>query len=110
MGDQPVLACRRGDAVWPCAGQLLVSVLGGRCQTPEVTCFLLDDRGYMISHPEHVSPWREGPVEQQHVSSKEPLLANHILSQQRFVSKKQCNRRVALYCLSDRVRVLLLSV
>ncbi|KAF0299200.1 VWFA and cache domain-containing protein 1 [Amphibalanus amphitrite] len=71
--------------------QLLVSVLGGRCQTPEVTCFLLDDRGYMISHPEHVSPWREGPVEQQHVSSKEPLLANHILSQQQFVSKKQCN-------------------
>ncbi|XP_037070715.1 VWFA and cache domain-containing protein 1-like isoform X2 [Pollicipes pollicipes] len=72
--------------------QLLVSVLGGRCQTPEVTCFLLDDRGYMISHPEHVSPWREGPVEQQHVSSKEPLLANHILSQQQFVSKIQCNR------------------
>ncbi|XP_055956054.1 VWFA and cache domain-containing protein 1 [Patella vulgata] len=62
------------------------------CKQPTVRCFLMDDKGYLIAHPAFVDPNGKGPVEQQHITHKEPLVANDILNHRGFVQKKLCNR------------------
>ncbi|GAB1599475.1 VWFA and cache domain-containing protein 1-like isoform X3 [Argonauta hians] len=62
------------------------------CEQPTVRCFIMDDNGYLISHPDLIEPNRKGPVEQQHITHKEPLIANDILNHRGFVQKKLCNR------------------
>ncbi len=51
----------------------------------------MDDRGYLISHPSLIEPNGKGPVEEQHITHKEPLVANDILNHIGFVRKKLCN-------------------
>ncbi|ESO86641.1 hypothetical protein LOTGIDRAFT_128750, partial [Lottia gigantea] len=69
---------------------LLESIKG--CNQPTVRCFLMDDKGYLIAHPAFIDPNGKGPVEQQHITHKEPLVANDILNHRGFVQKKLCNR------------------
>ncbi|GBN28109.1 hypothetical protein AVEN_98772-1, partial [Araneus ventricosus] len=33
-------------------------------------CFLLDDKGYLVAHPDLIDPSGRGPVEQQHITHK----------------------------------------
>ncbi|XP_060082073.1 VWFA and cache domain-containing protein 1-like [Ylistrum balloti] len=62
------------------------------CQHPTVKCFVMDDTGYLIAHPALIEPNGKGPVEQQHITHQEPLVANDILNHEHFVRKELCNR------------------
>ncbi|KAF5272845.1 hypothetical protein FQR65_LT00441 [Abscondita terminalis] len=56
-----------------------------------VKCFMMDDRGYLIYHPNLIDPNGHGPIEQQHIIHKESLVANDILNHKYFVKKMLCN-------------------
>ncbi|XP_015437765.1 PREDICTED: LOW QUALITY PROTEIN: VWFA and cache domain-containing protein 1 [Dufourea novaeangliae] len=58
------------------------------CNESTVKCFLMDDKGYLVSHPALLEPL--GKVEQQHLTHKELLVANDILNHELFVKKKAC--------------------
>ncbi|XP_046344826.2 VWFA and cache domain-containing protein 1-like [Haliotis rufescens] len=62
------------------------------CEQPTVRCFLMEDKGYLVAHPGLIDPNGKGPVEQQHITHKEPLVANDILYHTGFVQKKVCNK------------------
>ena len=64
------------------------------CAHKPMSCFLMDDRGYLLAHPLLVEPTGRGPLEQQHITHKEPLVANDLLNHKDFVSKKVCNHFV----------------
>jgi len=51
----------------------------------------MDDRGYLITHPELIEPSDKGPPEEKHITHKEPLIANDILNHRGFVHKKVCS-------------------
>lgn len=61
------------------------------CNENQITCFLMDDRGYLVAHPSLVEPAGRGPIEYTHVTHKEPLVANDLLNHKNFVQKKVCN-------------------
>ncbi|XP_022246418.1 VWFA and cache domain-containing protein 1-like isoform X1 [Limulus polyphemus] len=61
------------------------------CEKDRVVCFIMDDKGYLIAHPGLIEPNGHGPIEQQHVTHKEPLVANDIVNHEGFVNKKLCN-------------------
>ncbi|XP_023574065.1 VWFA and cache domain-containing protein 1 isoform X2 [Octodon degus] len=54
-------------------------------------CFIMEDRGYLVAHPTLIDPKGHAPVEQQHITHKEPLVANDILNHPNFVKKNLCN-------------------
>ncbi|TVK90659.1 VWFA and cache domain-containing protein 1 [Bagarius yarrelli] len=54
-------------------------------------CFIMEDRGYLVAHPTLIDPKGHAPAEQQHITHKEPLVANDILNHPNFVKKKLCN-------------------
>ncbi|XP_076757338.1 VWFA and cache domain-containing protein 1 isoform X2 [Xylocopa sonorina] len=58
------------------------------CNNSTVKCFLMDDKGYLVSHPALLEP--HGKIEQQHLTHKELLVANDILNHELFVKKKSC--------------------
>ncbi|KAF8794033.1 VWFA and cache domain-containing protein 1 [Argiope bruennichi] len=60
------------------------------CKLDHMICFLLDDKGYLVAHPDLIDPSGRGPVEQQHITHKEPLVANDLLNHRAFVTKKVC--------------------
>nr|XP_042909818.1 VWFA and cache domain-containing protein 1 isoform X1 [Parasteatoda tepidariorum]XP_042909819.1 VWFA and cache domain-containing protein 1 isoform X2 [Parasteatoda tepidariorum] len=60
------------------------------CQQDHMICFLLDDKGYLVAHPDLIDPSGRGPVEQQHITHKEPLVANDMLNHRNLVTKKIC--------------------
>ncbi|XP_052058181.1 VWFA and cache domain-containing protein 1-like [Mytilus californianus] len=62
------------------------------CSHKTVRCFIMDDRGYLVAHPALIEPNGKGPVEKQHITHQEPLVANDILNHRYFVHKKRCNR------------------
>ncbi|KAH3694838.1 hypothetical protein DPMN_082279 [Dreissena polymorpha] len=64
----------------------------GVCHVAGVRCFLINDDGYMVAHPSLIEPDGRGPVEDLHVTHKEPLVANDILNHRHFVHKQLCNR------------------
>lgn len=70
--------------------KILVDIMP-MCEQDKITCFILDDKGYLIAHPDLIEPTGRGPVEQQHITHKEPLVANDILNHRDFVQKKVCN-------------------
>jgi hypothetical protein len=61
------------------------------CDEANVKCFILDDKGYLIAHPSLIDPNGKGPAEHQHITHKEPLVANDILNHIGFVTKTLCN-------------------
>ncbi|XP_053982206.1 VWFA and cache domain-containing protein 1 [Hylaeus volcanicus] len=58
------------------------------CNDSTVKCFLMDDKGYLVSHPALLET--VGKIEQQHLTNKELLVANDILNHELFVKKKAC--------------------
>ncbi|GIY57309.1 VWFA and cache domain-containing protein 1, partial [Caerostris extrusa] len=74
------------------------------CKLDHMICFLLDDKGYLVSHPDLIDPTGRGPLEQQHITHKDPddienklflfcrslLAANDLLNHRAFVTKKLC--------------------
>ncbi|XP_011704249.1 PREDICTED: VWFA and cache domain-containing protein 1 [Wasmannia auropunctata] len=58
------------------------------CHDATVKCFLMDDKGYLVSHPKLLEA--TGKIEQQHLTHKELLVANDILNHGSFVKKKSC--------------------
>jgi len=63
------------------------------CSEQKVTCFLMDDRGYLVAHPSLVEPSGRGPVEYTHVTHKEPVVSNNLLQSPDFMAKKSCTSR-----------------
>lgn len=61
------------------------------CKKRNIKCFMIDDRGYLIYHPNLIDPSGHGPIEQQHIIHKESLVANDILNHKYFVKKMLCN-------------------
>lgn len=61
------------------------------CTESKMKCFMMDDRGYLIYHPNLIDPNGHGPIEQQHIIHKESLVANDILNHNNFVKKMLCN-------------------
>ncbi|XP_064604512.1 VWFA and cache domain-containing protein 1-like [Liolophura sinensis] len=62
------------------------------CEQPNIRCFMMDNQGYLIAHPGLIEAYGKGPLEQQHITHKEPLVANDILNHKGFVTKRLCNR------------------
>ncbi|KAL0107464.1 hypothetical protein PUN28_014649 [Cardiocondyla obscurior] len=58
------------------------------CRDVTVKCFLMDDKGYLVSHPKLLEATDK--IEQQHLTHKELLVANDILNHGLFVKKKSC--------------------
>lgn len=61
------------------------------CKNENVKCFMMDDRGYLIYHPNLIDPNGHGPIEQQHIIHKESLVANDLLNRYDLVKKMLCN-------------------
>ncbi|KAM4575122.1 VWFA and cache domain-containing protein 1 [Fundulus diaphanus] len=57
----------------------------------KLRCFIMEDRGYLVAHPTLIDPKGHAPAEQQHITHKEPLVANDILNHPNFVKKNLCN-------------------
>lgn len=61
------------------------------CLNEKVTCFLIDDEGYIIYHRNLTDINGARPVEQQHIVHRESLVANDILNHKQFIKKLLCN-------------------
>ncbi|XP_059470821.1 VWFA and cache domain-containing protein 1 [Neocloeon triangulifer] len=57
------------------------------CQEPGVKCLLIDDEGYVLAHPSLI----DGRGIRQHLTHKEPLVANDMLNHQGLASKVLCS-------------------
>ncbi|KAL3289968.1 hypothetical protein HHI36_023351 [Cryptolaemus montrouzieri] len=57
------------------------------------TCFFVDDRGYLISHPDLIKSLESDsePIEQLHLVHKESSVANDFLNHEELVQKLACN-------------------
>ena len=51
----------------------------------------MDHQGYLIAHQGLIEANGKGPQEQEHLTRKEPLVANDILHHEGFVEKQLCN-------------------
>ncbi|KAL1492905.1 hypothetical protein ABEB36_011074 [Hypothenemus hampei] len=61
------------------------------CLNEKITCFLIDDQGYIIYHKNFTDVNGAKPVEQQHIVHRESLVANDILNHKQFIKKLLCN-------------------
>lgn len=61
------------------------------CHQQNITCFLMDDRGYLLAHASLIEPSGRGPVEYTHITHKEPLVANDLLNHKFFMKKQVCS-------------------
>lgn len=85
--DNAVMAVMSMDVTMGYISRLLIEMFPF-CKDSTVKCFLMDDMGYLVSHPSLLQPMSK--VEQQHLTHKEQLIANDILNQEYFVKKKIC--------------------
>lgn len=61
------------------------------CAKSYVKCFIMNNRGYLVSHPGLMDPNSSGPIEQQHITHKESMIAIDMLNHKGFVTKRLCN-------------------
>ncbi|KOB66107.1 Dihydropyridine-sensitive l-type calcium channel [Operophtera brumata] len=61
------------------------------CAMPYAKCFIMNNRGYLVSHPGLMDPNSSGPIEQQHITHKESMIAMDMLNHKGFVTKRLCN-------------------
>ncbi|XP_032515223.2 VWFA and cache domain-containing protein CG16868 [Danaus plexippus] len=62
-----------------------------QCAMSNVKCFIMNNRGYLISHPGLMDPNSSGPIEQQHITHKESMIAIDMLNHKGFVKKRLCS-------------------
>ncbi|XP_041988223.1 VWFA and cache domain-containing protein CG16868 [Aricia agestis] len=62
-----------------------------QCSLVYIKCFIMDNRGYLVSHPGLMDPNSSGPIEQQHITHKESMIAIDMLNHKGFVTKKMCS-------------------
>ncbi|ELT96782.1 hypothetical protein CAPTEDRAFT_225126 [Capitella teleta] len=86
----PITAVMGMDVTLKFFYKLLIEQLSA-CQQEHIRCFVMDDRGYLIAHRGLIEPTGRAPMEQKHITHKEPLAANDILNHEGFVTKKLCN-------------------
>ena len=64
------------------------------CAEDSIRCFLLDDQGFVVAHPELSQGYRQdsrrSSQEAQHITHIEPLVASDILAHDGFMTKKLC--------------------
>ncbi|CAH8861981.1 unnamed protein product [Trichobilharzia szidati] len=53
-------------------------------------CLLMDDRGYLLAHPSFYEPKLGGPLEQNHLSYHEPIVASDLLNNENVFQKTVC--------------------
>ncbi|XP_013179332.1 PREDICTED: VWFA and cache domain-containing protein CG16868 [Papilio xuthus] len=61
------------------------------CAMSYVKCLIMNNRGYLVSHPGLMDPNSSGPIEQQHITHKESMIAIDLLNHKGFVTKRLCN-------------------
>lgn len=61
------------------------------CEKAFVKCFIMNNRGYLVSHPGLMDPNSSGPIEQQHITHKESMIAIDMLNHKGFVTKRLCS-------------------
>ncbi|GBO98550.1 VWFA and cache domain-containing protein CG16868 [Eumeta japonica] len=61
------------------------------CALSYMKCFIMNNRGYLVSHPGLMDPNSSGPIEQQHITHKESMIAIDMLNHKGFVRKRLCN-------------------
>ncbi|XP_056645974.1 VWFA and cache domain-containing protein 1 isoform X1 [Diorhabda sublineata] len=70
--------------------KMLITIIP-ECLNKNITCFLIDDEGYIIYHPNLMNSNGAKPIEQQHIVHKESLVSNDILNHKHFIQKLLCN-------------------
>ncbi|XP_019539275.2 VWFA and cache domain-containing protein CG16868 [Aedes albopictus] len=61
------------------------------CNSENIKCFLMDDRGYLIAHPKLIEPAINNNRRMlEHITHKESQVANDILNHKQLVTKKMC--------------------
>ncbi|XP_053612632.1 VWFA and cache domain-containing protein CG16868 [Plodia interpunctella] len=61
------------------------------CAVYNIKCFVMNNKGYLVSHPGLMDPNSSGPIEQQHITHKESMIAIDMLNHKGFVTKRLCN-------------------
>ncbi|CAG4972220.1 unnamed protein product [Parnassius apollo] len=61
------------------------------CAMSYVKCLIMNNRGYLVLHPGLMDPNSSGPIEQQHITHKESMIAIDMLNHKGFVTKRLCN-------------------
>uniref|UniRef100_A0A336KQQ9 CSON014583 protein n=1 Tax=Culicoides sonorensis TaxID=179676 RepID=A0A336KQQ9_CULSO len=65
------------------------------CGNNNIKCFLMDDKGYLIAHPDIILPAiNNNRLLSEHLTAKESQVASDILNHERFVSKRLCNNYI----------------
>ncbi|XP_011499006.1 PREDICTED: VWFA and cache domain-containing protein 1 [Ceratosolen solmsi marchali] len=85
----PVVAVMAMDLTLGYFSRMLDSMFPLLCAEPNIKCFLMDDRGYLVFHPSLLQA--SSKIEQQHLTNKELLVANDILNHDFLVKKKMCS-------------------
>lgn len=70
----------------------LLNELIPECGLDNLTCFIMNEMGYLITHPKLMKPAGRGPVEYTHITHNEAFVVNDLLYQKNFFQKKICNR------------------
>lgn len=61
------------------------------CGIDNIKCFLMDDKGFLIAHPNVLESSNDNHRQPEHITHKESHVANDILMQRKFVKKIACN-------------------
>lgn len=61
------------------------------CELDNIKCFLMDDKGFLIAHPNVLESSGDNHRQPEHITHKESQIANDILMQRKFVKKIACN-------------------
>lgn len=61
------------------------------CGVDQIKCFMMNDKGFLIAHPNVLESNNENRRQPEHITHKESHVANDILMQRKFVKKIACN-------------------
>lgn len=61
------------------------------CGNDNIKCFMMDDKGFLLAHPNVMEPSNDNHRQPEHITHKESHVANDILMQRKFVEKIACN-------------------
>lgn len=61
------------------------------CGIDSIKCFMMNDKGFLIAHPNVLESTNDNHRQPEHITHKESHVANDILMQRKFVKKIACN-------------------